>query len=368
MRTAFLCLVAIHGLVHLLGFLKAFLPDRVSQLAREVSKPVGMLWLCTTLLFIIACVSIIVRLESWWVFAATGILLSQFLILRSWKVAKYGTLPNLLILVPVFISFLNSLPSSYQNRYRSEVERRLGPSSDSSLVGEKDLQRLPPAVRRYLQYVGAVGKPRVDRLRAKFRGSMKRSMEGGWMDITARQYDFFDEPARVFYIESTMFGIPFDGLHLYAGTAATMQIKVASLVQVADAKGEMMFRGETVTLFNDMCVLAPATLIDTAISWEEVDSLTVMATFRNKGATVSAELSFNEEGALTDFLSNDRYLTTDGGTYLNYPWSTPIRDYREVDGRMIPMYVEAVWETPEGEYLYARFNLTEIEYNVQGLN
>jgi hypothetical protein len=34
---------------------------------------------------------------------------------------------------------------------------------------------------------------------------------------------------------------------------------------VVDISGDMMFKAETVTFFNDMCFLAPATLIDKRI-------------------------------------------------------------------------------------------------------
>jgi hypothetical protein len=192
---------------------------------------------------------------------------------------------------------------------------------------------------------------------------MKRAREGNWIVISSQQYDFFDDPARLFYLESSLYGIPFDGLHIYVGNSATMQIKVASLFQVVDAKGEKMNQGETVTLFNDICLLAPAVLIDTTIQWETVDSLTVKAHFTNKGNTITALLSFNEKGELTNFISNDRYLSTDGKVYTSYPWSTPVKDYKDFDGRKIPTYAEAIWHTPEGEYSYGKFNVVEIDYN-----
>ncbi|MBM4171489.1 MAG: hypothetical protein FJ214_06440 [Ignavibacteria bacterium] len=117
-----------------------------------------------------------------------------------------------------------------------------------------------------------------------------------------------------------MFGLPFNGLHLNVGANATMQIKVANLFQVADAKGTKMNRGETVTMFNDMCIMAPAALIDKNILWEEIDSLSVKARFTNQNETISAVLYFNYTGELIDFSSEDRYELADGIEYNNYPW------------------------------------------------
>ncbi len=253
--------------------------------------------------------------------------------------------------------------SGYRSQYKTEVLKRLHPNSSMPVLTTHDMAHLPVPVQRYLHYAGAPGKPRVHNFRAQFSGSMKLKRQGKWMDILADQYNFYDEPARLFYIRSSLFGIPVEGLHRYVGNSATMQIKLASLLRVVNASGEKMTRGETVTLFNDMCLMAPATLIDKKIQWKTVDQFTVQVVFTNQGNTITATLSFREDGALIDLVSEDRYLSEDGKTYLSYPWSTPVKEYREVDGRKVPVSAEAIWHTPQGEYTYAKFFVRDIEYN-----
>jgi hypothetical protein len=367
MKTLFLIVILIHGLIHLLGVAKAFRLAEVRQLTIPLSKGFGILWLVAALLFLLAIAFLLLAVPLWWIVAALAVLSSQYLIIRNWADAKFGSIPNLIILLPVMVAFLNALPSSFQNRYETEVKFRLDRVPEPSMVRRADIEHLPAPVRKYLEYVGAVGKPTVHSMRAVFRGSMRRSLDGDWIDITSQQYNFFGDAARVFYIHSAILGIPFDGLHVYVGDSATMQIKVAALVPVADARGEKMNQGETVTMFNDMCLLAPATLIDTSIQWGTVDSLRVRATFTNKGNRIRALLTFNKKGELTDFASDDRYYSPDGKTYTSYPWSTPVTAYKEYDGRRVIAYGEAMWHTPQGEYSYARFNLEEIEYNCEQL-
>jgi hypothetical protein len=253
---------------------------------------------------------------------------------------------------------------NYRSIYKTEVQKRLKPISDTQILTLKDIQSLPEPVQKYLIYVGAVGKPKVHTVRVVFNGSMKRNVKSKWMPILSQQYNFFEEPSRFFYIRAKMFGIPFDGLHVYAGNNATMQIKVASMFQVVDAKGEKMSHGETVTMLNDMCFMAPSTLISKNIQWETFDSLTVKANFTNDKITISAFLKFNQQGELVDFISEDRYYCEDGKTYLSYKWSTPIKNYIDIKGRKVPSYGEAVWHIPyEGEFCYAKFDLKEIDYN-----
>jgi len=365
MKTLFLVLLLIHGSIHLLGFLKAFRGSEVGQPTRSVSKPTGVTWLIAAGLFLGAAAALMLDRSSWWVSCAGALLVSQALIVRSWTDAKYGTVLNMIILVPVLVSFAGDRPSSYRHRFRDQVEARLHPITDAALVSSEDLRPLPSLVQRYLKYAGVVGKPKVQNFRAVFRGTMRRSPEGGWMEITSEQYNFFGDAARLFYIRSALFGIPFDGLHAYLGDSAIMQISVASMVRVVDAKGPEMTRGETVTMFNDMCLMAPATLIDRSIQWEGVDSSRVRATFTNKGVTITAILTVNDSGQLIDFVSPDRYYSTDGTTYTNYPWSTPVRGYKALGERNVPAEAEAVWDRPEGAYLYARFTLIAIEYNCE---
>lgn len=252
---------------------------------------------------------------------------------------------------------------NYKTHYQIEVQKRLKPITDIQILTPEDIQPLPEPVQKYLVYVGAVGKPKIQNVKVVFKGNMKRSIKSQWMAIKSQQYNFFNEPSRFFYIKAKMFGIPFNGLHVYSGNSATMQIKVASMFQVVDGKGDKMSHGETVTVFNDMCFMAPATLINKNIQWETMNPFTVKARYTNDKIIVSAILQFNDKVELIDFISEDRYYCDDGKTYFSYPWSTPIRNYSEINGRKVPSYGEAIWHMPEGEFCYAKFDLKEIEYN-----
>jgi hypothetical protein len=255
--------------------------------------------------------------------------------------------------------------ASFKNTYKRESTQGIARLTTMPPLVEKDLAALPDPVQKYLRYTGAIGKPKIQNVHTVFSGKMKLQENGRWMPIHAEQYNFYDQPTRLFYISSRMFGIPFDGLHQYSGSAATMQIKLASVIPVVNAYGPIMTKGETVTLFNDMCVLAPATLIEKSIRWETIDPLTVQATFTNQGYTITALLYFNQEGELMNFVSDDRYQALKGKTFANVRWSTPLQDYREINGQKVATYGEAVWHMPKGEFVYAQFHLTTVAYNVK---
>ncbi|RPI67145.1 MAG: hypothetical protein EHM43_09645 [Ignavibacteriae bacterium] len=155
-----------------------------------------------------------------------------------------------------------------------------------------------------------------------------------------------------------MFGIPLRGLHVYVNGTATMKIKLGGLITVANASGPIMDRGETVTFFNDMCLIAPETLIDTAIRWQENSEETVDASMNVNSITIQARLYVDNEGDLVNFTSDDRSMSSDGKNYVNARWSTPCSQHTVHNGRRLPRYGEACWDLPSGSLSYARFNIT----------
>jgi hypothetical protein len=128
-----------------------------------------------------------------------------------------------------------------------------------------------------------------------------------------------------------------------------------------------MDRSETVTLFNDMAVFAPATLIDPAITWTVVDSEVVRGTWTNGPHTVSAFFKFATSGELIDWWSDDRgALSADGKTVEWMRWSTPLTAYKLFGDRRLASHGEAVWHAKAGKYSYLTVEIESVEVNVTG--
>lgn len=360
LRSLFLFLLTIHGLIHLLGFLKAFQLTDISQLNKAISRPEGLLWLLATLVFLAAAVLYLGGNDAWPVIALGAIVLSQLLIFFSWQDAKFGTVANVIILL-VAIPALGA--RQFEHSFRRDVREGLQRTNElkEELLTEKDLEPLPEPVQRYLRFSEVVGKPKVKNMRAVFRGEM-RGKEQDWFAFTSEQYNFFDEPTRLFFMKAKVKGLPTHGYHSYQEKNARMLIKVLSLFPVVNLDGEAMFKTETVTVFNDMCLLAPATLIDDRIQWEPLDESSVKAIFTNRGVTISAILYFDEEGRLIDFSSGDRL---DVNAMKQYRFTTPVSEYQEMDGRKAIRYGEAVWHYPEGPFVYGKFDVQSVEYNLK---
>jgi hypothetical protein len=339
MTIVFAIVLVVHGLIHLLGVAKAFGMADLPRLTQPIPPSFGLLWLLAAALCLVTAASLFVWTRGWWMVGVCALFISLLAVVSSWSDAKFGLVPNGVLLVGVVFGFLSQGPYSLRAEYDADRARLLSTAASEHTVTEADLTHLPPAVQRYL------------RLR--------------WMPLAAEQYNVVAEPARLFYMTASMLGMPVLGYHRYVGSAASMRVKAAALLPVATAGGAEMTQSETVTLFNDMCVMAPATLIDRSIAWDTIDAHRVRARFSNAGFVIHADLWFSDSGELTNFVSDDRYQgSPDGATLRRVRWSTPVHGYRSFGAARLAAAGEGRWHEHGGEYAYIELTIDDVEYNV----
>jgi hypothetical protein len=367
MRWVMVGVLFLHGLIHLLGFVKAFGLAEINQLSQPIGRSMGLVWIVASVLMVAASVVIVVAPQWFWLVGACALVLSQSAIFVSWSDAKFGTLANILLLVTVVFRFASHGPPSLRQEFAETVRAGLSESlRRPRIVSKDDLRGLPEPVRRYLLVTGSVGQPQVVNFRATWRGRIRSSAADPWMNFRAEQYNFYSGlPSRLFFMDATMKGLPVDVFHRFVGVAATFRVRMLSLFTMVNAKGPVMNRAETVTLFNDICVLAPSMLIGEAIQWLEVDAHTTRARYTRGTETITADLMFNDIGELINFASDDRPSTSaDGKTLTAQRWTTPLGRYRSIGARRVSTLDEVRYDAPTGNYAYGEFELLTIDYNV----
>jgi len=355
MKYVITILLLLHGAIHLLGTAKAFNIGNITPLSKEVSKPSGVLWLVTAILFIVSMVLYLMKKETWWLVCGVAVLLSQVLIFMYWTDAKYGTIANVVLL---FIIVLSYADQQFYGRFRQDVRSYFNQpdeTTDPGMLTEEDIVHMPEAVQRFIRHSGALNKPKVNSFRVEMSGRIRKDEDSEWMPFTTVQYNFLRSATRLFYMSATMKSLPVKGYHKFADGHAFMDIRLLSLFKVQYQDGNKMDISETVTFFNDMCCMAPATLIDSRVKWLEADSNKVKAAFTNNNITITAWLYIDKSGALVNFVSEDRYAITDNNTIERLPWSTPLKDHRDLGGYTLPGYADLINSYPGKDFCYGNF-------------
>jgi hypothetical protein len=271
--------------------------------------------------------------------------------------------------IPIALVWGMAGPRSLRKQFARDVRERardVTAATGASIVTEADLIALPEPVRRYLRKAGVVGRLRPRAYRLTMTGRIRSGPDESWMPFHAEQFSSVDGPVRLFYMSARRSGVPVAVLHRYVDGRATMTVKLAGLLPLVDAHGPVMDQSETVTVFNDMCLLAPGTLLDGRITWRSRDDHSVDATFSAAGQTISATLTFDDDGLLTNFTSFDRSRSSaDGRTFTVLPFLTPVHDHGTFDGVVLARHADAQWRTPDGQlFTYAEFAIESATFNV----
>jgi hypothetical protein len=370
LRWIVVALLVGHGLIHLLGAAKGFGWAAVDQLKEPIGVWGGLLWLVAATLVLASAVLIALGAPAWWwVVAVCAAAVSQVAIVSSWSDARVGTVVNVVLMLAAGYGFASLGPTSFHAQWRDQVAQALADVDPApAVVTEKDLADLPTPLAAYVRHSGAVGKPRVVSFYADFHGRIRAGPDQAWMPFTGKQVNTYGpRPQRAFIMDATRSGLPVTVLHLFADTTATMRAKVLSLFTVVDASGPEMDRGETVTVFNDLVILAPGAIVGAPVDWSAVDARHVRGDFTDGAQTVSAVLTFDAEHDLVDFVSQDRLrASADGKSFTPQRWSTPLTGHRVTDGRRVFTVGEGVWHPPQPEepFTYLKFHLDAISYNV----
>ena len=362
MRIIFFIIIILHAFIHLLGFLKAFGFANINQLTQQISKPLGVLWMVALLLLILSAILFIAEKDLWWITALSAVILSQVLIILFWQDAKFGTIPNIIILLAAIIAFADW---SFNRDVKNEIAGMLAQNSinKKEILTEEKLNNLPSIIQRWLKNSGAVGKEMIHTVRLKQKGQMKMKPEQEkWYEANAEQYFTVDNPAFIWQVKVDMMPLVFfTGRDKFSDGKGNMLIKVLSLFNVVNSSDNEKINQGTLQRYLGETIWFPTAAVSPYIKWEEIDSLSAKATMTYKGTTGSAVFTFNENGDFVKF-SAMRYKDSDEKAQLK-EWIITLSDYKVYNGIKIPVKGEATWKLDEGDFTWYKFEVYDIEYN-----
>ncbi|WP_157898948.1 DUF6544 family protein [Luteitalea pratensis] len=373
----FTLFLVLHGLIHVMGVAKAFGYADLPGLTLPISPGMGLAWEAAACLFVAAAVAIYTDPRHWWILGLCAVAVSMIAIVPSWRDAKFGAAANGLAIVGVVFGVLAYGPASLRAAYERDVNASFTRADPQArrVVTEADLAALPSPVQRYLRVAGVVGQPRVREMFVRMHGRIRGGREMAWMPFSSEQHNRFgDTPSRMFYMTATRALLPIQGYHRFVASAASMLIKAAALVPVVDMDSLELTQSETVTLFNDLCILAPSALLDSAVTWEPTmpraadgdgnGGTIVRAHFSHEGRTITADLVFGANDMLADFISDDRYATLpDGTTMVRQRWSTPVRAVRPFGKVLLASAAEARWHPSDDSWAYLELTIDDVRYD-----
>ena len=220
---------------------------------------------------------------------------------------------------------------------------------------------LPEPVRRYVRYAVGQDAPIVRTARLHHGGFFRTDPKGRWLPIKGQEFFTISEPGFVW--NATISLRPFlwiEAQDQFIDGRGNMLVKFCSLFTLVNANGEELDQGALLRWLAEV-VWFPIGYLSGRISWDPIDSRTAQATLTHNGLSVIAKVEIDQEGRLVN-VRGLRYQVENGRSKLT-PWKGACKCYREFGGMRIPTSVEVLWELSEGDFSYAKFEVTSVEYD-----
>lgn len=361
MKVIFFVIVLLHGLIHLLGFLKGFELREVKELTLPISKPLGFVWLTATILFLTYGMLYFLNSKYAWLLGLIAVVISQVIILQFWKDAKFGTLPNIIVLAVSIASFGYY---NFQRIIQQETAQLLNKNAsvENRILNEIDLVNLPFSVKNWLKNCGALGKSFISLGKVTQTAEMQmKPDQDNWLTATATQYTSIDNPAFIWTVDVKMNRfLSFQGRDKYDEGKGEMLIKLNSLFSVVNERGEKLDEGTLQRYLGEM-VWFPSLALSQYITWEQIDENTAKATMTYKGTSGSGTFYFNSYGDVIKF-SALRFNGNDTDAKRRN-WVMNILDYKTFEGIKVPAKMTSTWKLDDKDWTWLKLEVEDIKYN-----
>lgn len=358
-KISLVSIVALQLFFHIIVFSDSFGLADMPYFAEQIAIPLGILWVISSLLFILFALSYIFD-KSWcWIAAIDAVTLSQLLIIISWNEAWFGTLPNAVILLATITGY------SFW-KFKTQTERAMRSifpeenSVDRSVPTEEMIERLPFPVRKWLKKSGVAGREMIYGVYLKQRGKMRLKPDWKWMESEADQFINAGNPSFVWTVRTSLKGVPIIGRDTFLNAKGGMLIKIAALFTVVSVSDEEKMDKSTMQRFLGEIVWFPTAALSPFVKWTAIDESSAVATMKYEDLSVSATFHFFDSGELSEVVAM-RYKDMKDEEPTR--WVVSVDETGCFDGILLPAKMHAYWAEGDEKFIWYRFEVTDIRFN-----
>lgn len=272
----------------------------------------------------------------------------------------------LLIVVGLIIVWFHISYSPIKKKFIKDINRLIAENyvlTNGEVFTEEDFSHLPVAIQKYIKSCGYIGTKKMSYLKIDYRDiNFMQGENGPALSIDYTQYNFVNKPCRMAFIDSSIYGIPFQGYDFYQDGKGGMKGVIAKAITLFNQTGKDMDKACLATFLSESLFI-PSILLENYVIFEEINDFEVKATITYEGITASGIFTFNKQYEMISFTTKDRAVTNADGTMEYVPWSALCSEYKVGEnGIKLPMKLQAVWNYPDRDFIYFYGVISEALY------
>ena len=241
-------------------------------------------------------------------------------------------------------------------QYTNEIKTLFSNAkSEHKVFRYSQLERLPEPVQQYFKLVLPEGQPNIRYVRLKHDGRFKTDLKKDWVAIKGEQYFTAGTPGFIWIGKTNLF----TARDMFLMGKGGLQVKLFSLLKVADGKGAKFDQGELLRWLGESTWFPTNLLPSENLAWSAIDNTSAKLTYTFNQLTVSYIVNFNDLGEITT-METERYM----GEENLEKWLGEFSDYQQINGIKIPTKAKGSWVLNSKAYPYADFKIQKIEYDI----
>lgn len=270
----------------------------------------------------------------------------------KWKKLVIITLSIAGLIAIVFISGRINASNAFDGEVKSLFSQSKNISTQ--LFHENQLNGLPEPVQRYFHYILKDGQPYISYARIKHVGQFKTGIDKDWINIKGEQYATTEKPGFIWKGTTSTFV----ARDMYISDKGRLIVSLFSLFNVVNANGEQYDQGELLRWLGESVLYPTNFLPSERLQWSPIDSRAAKLTYNYNGLSLFFKITFNEIGEITE-METKRYMDENNLE----TWVIKATTYKQLNNVLIPTAFDVIWRLDKGDFSYAKFIITEVEYN-----
>lgn len=229
---------------------------------------------------------------------------------------------------------------------------------DSSLIAD-----LPIPVRKYFNLSILNDDLFPINAKVKQRAFYKTDQNSNYREFEAEQFYSINTPGFIWDAEFNMGSfLSSRAIDSYIDGKGNVQIKLLGGITISDQQNPAIDKSLHCRWLSEAVLFPTALLPGDSLRWSAIDSTTALLQLNSSGYSVSSEVTFNPNGEIEKFVTEDRAYYTRSG-YRRAVNTTYYSNYKTFGNFRVPTQIIIDWSFEDVTFTYAKINILNVQYD-----